>query len=562
MLATEATALLHGRDAANEAAETARRTFEEGAIAETLPTIEIPRGELEAGIGVLAAFVKAGLVASNGEARRQIKGGGLRVNDVAVTDEKMVLTPANLTAGRRDKAVARQEAPRPAEGCIGVFAFDGCGRTRKRAPCRQWTRIRHGRRRSTKPPKPARVALNVLALCFALSVLGRGLGESFTVFLKPISENFGWDRAQVVSVYSLTWLAGGLTAPLVGRLFDRSGPRIVYALGLLLLGGAFLIAAHAQTLWQFQLSVGLCVGLGIALIGNVPNSILLGRWFGPRLPTAMAIIYSATGAGILVLLPASQVLIDRIGWRDAYQLFGADRALSAAAAPAAAVAAVRHRLAAHRQEEPTRVSPTNDWTLASAMRHHAFWALFSTFFFTAVAMYAITAQIVAYLIDAGFPPLQAATAWGFSGVVLVFGMLGVSTLDGIIGRRPSVLFSYGVSIVGHHPALAVAVVSELLAAHRLRGLLRQHDRLARPADHGDRAEHLSRQAGRDDLRHDLDRQRARIGIGLLERRPDPRLDPQLQSADRVRAGQRGAGVLPDLPVLWCDDNRPQPVQKR
>ena len=75
----------------------------------------------------------------------------------------------------------------------------------------------------TKPLKPARVALNVLALCFALSVLGRGLGESFTVFLKPISEEFGWDRAQVVSVYSLTWLAGGLTAPIVGRRRGRCG---------------------------------------------------------------------------------------------------------------------------------------------------------------------------------------------------------------------------------------------------------------------------------------------------------------------------------------------------
>ena len=83
----------------------------------------------------------------------------------------------------------------------------------------------------------------MLALCFALSVLGRGLGETFTVFLKPISENFGWDRAQVVSVYSLTWLASGLIAPLVGRLFDRSGPRVVYSLGVFLLGVAFLIAA-------------------------------------------------------------------------------------------------------------------------------------------------------------------------------------------------------------------------------------------------------------------------------------------------------------------------------
>jgi len=96
-LADAATTLLHGAEAARQAAETARRTFEEGAIAENLPTVEIPRGELEAGAGVLSAFVKAGLVASNGEARRQIKGGGLRVNDTAVTDEKMTLSSANLT---------------------------------------------------------------------------------------------------------------------------------------------------------------------------------------------------------------------------------------------------------------------------------------------------------------------------------------------------------------------------------------------------------------------------------------------------------------------------------
>jgi tyrosyl-tRNA synthetase len=96
-LADSATALLHGADAAGEAAETARKTFEEGAIAENLPSLEIPRGELEAGIGVLALFVRAGLVASNGEARRQIKGGGLRVNDTGVSDEKMVLALKDLT---------------------------------------------------------------------------------------------------------------------------------------------------------------------------------------------------------------------------------------------------------------------------------------------------------------------------------------------------------------------------------------------------------------------------------------------------------------------------------
>jgi tyrosyl-tRNA synthetase len=96
-LADSATTLLHGADAARLAAETARQTFEEGAIAENLPSVEISSAELEGGIGVLAVFVKAGLVASNGEARRQIKGGGLRVNDVAVSDEKMILKPGDLT---------------------------------------------------------------------------------------------------------------------------------------------------------------------------------------------------------------------------------------------------------------------------------------------------------------------------------------------------------------------------------------------------------------------------------------------------------------------------------
>jgi len=298
------------------------------------------------------------------------------------------------------------------------------------------------------PARSTRVALIVLALCFALSVLGRGLSESFTVFLKPIADGFGWDRAQVVSVYSLTALASGLSAPLIGRLFDYSGPRTVYVLGLLLLGGAFMIAANAEHLWQFRLSIGLCVGIGVALIGNVPNSILLGRWFGPRLPTAMAVIYSATGAGVLILLPASQILIEHVGWRGAYQLYGAIALLLLVP-----LSLLPWRLFSRGAQHVTMEAAAEEfigdgWTLPSAMRHHAFWALFSTFFFTAIGMYAIAPQVVVYLIEVGFTPRQAATAWGFSGIVLLFGMLGVSWLDGLIGRRPSVLFSYALSIAG------------------------------------------------------------------------------------------------------------------
>jgi tyrosyl-tRNA synthetase len=97
VLATEITALLHGRQAAEQAAETARKTFEEGVTADSLPTVEMPRAELEAGVGILALFVKAGLAASNGEARRHVQGGAVRLNDQPVSDDRRAVTLQDLS---------------------------------------------------------------------------------------------------------------------------------------------------------------------------------------------------------------------------------------------------------------------------------------------------------------------------------------------------------------------------------------------------------------------------------------------------------------------------------
>ncbi|MCT7375067.1 tyrosine--tRNA ligase [Chelativorans salis] len=98
VLATEATAIVHGREAAEAAAETARKTFEEGALAESLPTIPVERAELDQGIGLLALFVAAGLAGSNGEARRHVQGGAVRINDEPVTDDRRMVSTDDLTA--------------------------------------------------------------------------------------------------------------------------------------------------------------------------------------------------------------------------------------------------------------------------------------------------------------------------------------------------------------------------------------------------------------------------------------------------------------------------------
>jgi tyrosyl-tRNA synthetase len=116
ILANEVTRLCHGDDAAREAAETARKTFEEGALSDNLPTVTLPAADLAAGIPAFALFVRAGLAASNGEARRLIQGGGGKVNDIAVKDPADLVGKdalkdgvIKLTAGKKRHTLLKPE---------------------------------------------------------------------------------------------------------------------------------------------------------------------------------------------------------------------------------------------------------------------------------------------------------------------------------------------------------------------------------------------------------------------------------------------------------------------
>jgi tyrosyl-tRNA synthetase len=99
ILANEVTALAHGKAEAQRAAATAHQTFEGDGVSVDLPTVTVSRGELAKGIGILALFTQAGLTASNSEARRQIAGGGLKVNDQVVIDERASVGVNDVGAG-------------------------------------------------------------------------------------------------------------------------------------------------------------------------------------------------------------------------------------------------------------------------------------------------------------------------------------------------------------------------------------------------------------------------------------------------------------------------------
>lgn len=294
-----------------------------------------------------------------------------------------------------------------------------------------------------------RIAALTLGICFLLGAVSRGSTEAYAVFLLPLSREFGWDRADASSVYSVYMLFFGLSAPFVGRLFDRWGPGVVYPLGLLCLGGGALAASMLDRLWQFYIFVGMLSGIGATGVGVVPHGALLARWFRGRLTTAIAFVAASSGFGILVLAPTVQLLIDSVGWRSAYAIIGGTIL--------ALVLVIRlmpwKSIEAGRPADPLPASagtppPARAMTLAQALRTRTFWAMFTVNFLTAVGMFAINPQIVAFLVEAGFPPLTSASAFGAAGIAATAGLLVFGWLADRLGRLVSISISYSMTLAG------------------------------------------------------------------------------------------------------------------
>ncbi len=285
-------------------------------------------------------------------------------------------------------------------------------------------------------------ALAVLAVAFAFNVIGRGAGETYAVFLLPLEREFGWSRSQLTSVYSVYLLVGGLIAPLVGTLFDRIGPRAVYTAGLAVLAAAYLLAGTLSSLWQFYLYVGFLIGLGVALVGMVPASGLLSRWYHARLSAAIGIAYSAVGCGMLLFVPAAQVLLAHLDWRGTYRTIGLALAVCL---PLAAFAVPWRKFAEGHAEHRRRRHDAGrgaGWTLRAAMRAPAYWGLVGIFFFTAMGIFTVLPQTIVFLIDTGIAPVAAATAYGVTGMLSVASVAGIGFVAARFGYRRTVTASF------------------------------------------------------------------------------------------------------------------------
>ena len=286
-------------------------------------------------------------------------------------------------------------------------------------------------------------------------MFGRGLGDTYAVFLLPLEREFGWSRSQTTGVYSVYLLVHGFTAPLVGLLFDRVGPRWVYGAGMACLGAALFFASHLTSLWQFYVFVGALVGVGVSLNGMVPASALLSRWFRARLSTAIGIAYASFGVGTLVLVPLAQHLVAEFDWRGAYRIIGATLLL---AAPLVMLAIPWRRFTAGSpQHRSARAKGTGEgWTVRAALRSPVYWGLTQVFFFTAAGMFAVLVQLVAFFIDAGFTPIAAATAFGAIGMMSAMSVMGSGFTSDRFGYRRVVNASFVGTATGMALLIALA----------------------------------------------------------------------------------------------------------
>ena len=285
-------------------------------------------------------------------------------------------------------------------------------------------------------------------------MIGRGVADSFMVFVLPLSQEFGWTRARVSSVYSAFLIVTGLSAPLTGVLIDRWGARVIYPLGMSLLAVACLAASRLSELWQFQLCIGLVAGLAVSMLGMVPASMLISRWFRDRMSTAMGVAYAGFGTGTLLVVPLAQRSIEVQGWRDTYTTMGV---ATLVVMPLLLVLPWRRIVGDRPQRARADAAPVAPRSaLMKALRTREYWQIVQLFSFTSVTTFAVITQLVPFLVQSGLSPLAAASAFGTAGLLSIFGIMTAGWAADRFGYRGAATASFVATFLGIASLLAMS----------------------------------------------------------------------------------------------------------
>jgi MFS family permease len=277
----------------------------------------------------------------------------------------------------------------------------------------------------------------LVALAFLHIGVGRGLHGTFGVFFVAMLDAFGWSRAATAGAISLAIVFEGICLPVVGGLIDRIGGRKTLIGGGLVLAFGLSLASTISSIWQFYFWIGIVSAAGIALIGMVPHVAILSREFSQRRGTALGIAWAGGGVGIVLLVPATQLMISNWGWPAAY----VGLAVVTALLVIPPVPFFLPRVASSAPKEvpvadaPVEAPRGNDWTVKRALTNAAFWLLFIARTLASMGNQIIVTHQIAHAIDVGYAKVFAASIFGLMGVISIGGRILFGYLADVMKRE-------------------------------------------------------------------------------------------------------------------------------
>jgi MFS family permease len=288
--------------------------------------------------------------------------------------------------------------------------------------------------------------VGIAFVTMAIGVTGR---TAFSLLLPPLIDEFKWDRGLAAGAFSFGFLVSAILSPLVGRVVDARGPRIVILSGVALMSAGLLLAPYVTSPWHLYATLGVAVGGGANLMTYTVHSQFLPYWFVRRRGLAISIAFAGAGVGAVLLLPWLQTIILTKGWRVSCVVMGwlvlfgiTPLALFVKKAPAEV----------GQYPDGDRVSPeatgkrhtaviadpawvATEWTLGRAARTARFWWIALGYFLALIAWYAVQVHQTKYLVEIGFSPLIAAWALGAVSVIAIPGQILLGASSDRIGRE-------------------------------------------------------------------------------------------------------------------------------
>jgi MFS family permease len=290
-----------------------------------------------------------------------------------------------------------------------------------------------------------------------------GIWYSYSVFLVALTNEFGWSRTTTSSIFSVFVMVSGLSGPLVGHAVDRLGAKKILTLGALMIAIGLFLCAQVESVPLFYLTFGGIVGLGGSAVGLVGNSRTISRWFVLRRGIAAGIATSGIGLGLLIFVPMIQAWVTRHGWRSGF-LFLAVLSAFLLVPLNGLLQREGPKSSGSFPESMGRI-PCRENRLLSLVRTTHFWYLFWIFFAGGFIVQAVLIHQIAIAVESGFEKIDAATAFGITGLLGTLMRMVWGGLSDRIGREKTYFVAYLAITLGLGSLLAARMFQSLTALY-------------------------------------------------------------------------------------------------